>query len=140
VTVGPEPVWPVAHLVELAERSPATEACGLMVRAGGGIEPWPITNVAPLPASAFELDPAGLLEALRRLDRGGGMVVAVYHSHLSGGADLSARDLVGAQVGGQPIWPGVAQLVVALDGGRARRVRLHRWTGRSFQAADLWWR
>jgi proteasome lid subunit RPN8/RPN11 len=130
----------VAQLVELAERSPAAEACGLLVRAGGGIEPWPVANVAPHPAMAFELEPAGLLEALRRLDRGGGALVAIYHSHLAGGADLSARDLAGAQAGGAPIWPGVAQLVVALEGGRARRVRLHCWTGRSFQAADLWWR
>ena len=50
-------------------------------------------NVAPAPATAFELAPTELLAALRRLDGERGELVAVYHSHLAGGAGLSTRDL-----------------------------------------------
>jgi proteasome lid subunit RPN8/RPN11 len=140
VTAEPGEGWPLARLVELAEGSPDREACGLLVKVGGAVEVWPVANLSDTPATAFELEPAGLLAALRRLDREGGELAAVYHSHLAGGADLSPRDLAGALAGGTPILPGVAQLVVALEGGRARGIRLHRWDGRGFEPNDLRWR
>ncbi len=133
--------WPGERLVALAEGSPAAEVCGLLVSgAGGEVEPWPITNASATPATAFELEPRELLGALRRLEAAGGRLVAVYHSHLAGGADLSPRDLAGALVDGTPVLPGAAQVVVALEGGQARRVRAHRWTGQGFEPVDLWWR
>ena len=132
------PAWPLARLAALAEASPGAEVCGLLVRIGEGIEPWPLGNVAPAPATAFELAPLELLAALRRLDLERAELMAVYHSHLAGGADLSARDLAGALADGTPILPGVAQVVVALEGGRARRIRVHRWTGAGFAAAEPW--
>lgn len=139
---GPDPEsgWPLTRLVALAEGSPGEEVCGLLVRGEDGeVEPWPIGNVAPVPATAFELDPRALLAALRRLDQAGGRLVAVYHSHLAGGAGLSARDLDGALADGAPVLPGAAQLVVALEGGRARCIRLHRWAqGQGYQPADVW--
>ena len=124
--------------MELAEGSPREEACGLLVRVGGVVEPWPTKNVAPAPATAFELAPAELLAALRRIDRERGRLVAVYHSHLAGGAGLSSRDLAGALAGGAPILPGVAQVVVALEGGRACQIMVHRWAGSAFTAAEAW--
>ncbi len=133
--------WPIARLVALAEASPAEEVCGLLVSGTGGeVEPWPFTNVSATPASAFEFEPRELLGALRRLDEAGGRLVAVYHSHLAGGAGLSPRDVAGALVDGAPVLPGAAQVVVALEGGRARRIRAHRWTGQGFEPSDLWWR
>jgi proteasome lid subunit RPN8/RPN11 len=130
--------WPLPRLVALAEGSPAAEVCGLLVRVGERVEPWPMDNAAADPARAFALAPRDLLAALRRLDAEGGQLVAVYHSHLAGGADLSARDLAGAVVEGRPLLPGAAQLVVALDRGRAASVRVHRWTGSAFEASELW--
>jgi len=130
--------WPLARLAALAEGSPGEEVCGLLVRTGGVVEPWPMRNVAPAPATAFELAPAELLAALRRLDGERGELVAVYHSHLAGGAGLSTRDLSGALAGGAPILPGVAQVVVALEGGRACRILVHRWAGSAFTAAEAW--
>jgi desampylase len=133
--------WPLARLVALAEGSPAAEVCGLLVRQGQAeAEPWPLANVSATPATAFELAPGEVLGALRRLDETGLRLVGVYHSHLAGGAELSARDLAGALADGRPILPGVAQLVVALEGGRARLVRVHRWCGHRFEPTDLWWR
>jgi proteasome lid subunit RPN8/RPN11 len=136
----PERGWPVARLVALAEASPGAEVCGLLVRDGRGeVVAWPMVNVAPTPATAFEVDPAGLLAALRWLQAEGADAVAVYHSHLAGGLDLSARDLEGALADGVPVLPGAAQLVVALQGGRARGVRAHLWSGRAFEPVDLRW-
>jgi proteasome lid subunit RPN8/RPN11 len=131
--------WPLARLVALAEGSPAGEVCGLLVRAPDGqVEAWPIDNASGSPVTGFELEPRELLEALRRLDAGGGQMVAVYHSHLAGGAGLSARDLAGALVDGAPLLGGVAQVVVAMEGGQATTVRVHRWSGLAYEPADLW--
>jgi proteasome lid subunit RPN8/RPN11 len=130
--------WPLVRLAALAEGSPAEEICGLLVRLPGEVTPWPVRNVAAAPATAFELDPQELLAALRRLDREGGELLAVYHSHPAGGADLSPRDLAGALVDGSPLLPGVAQLVVALGQGRAERIRIHRWRGAEYVASEPW--
>ncbi len=133
--------WPLERLVALAEGSPAAEICGLLVRRGEAeAEPWPIRNVSATPITAFELAPGEVMGALQRLDGTGMQLVGIYHSHLAGGAALSARDLDGALADGRPVLPGVAQLVVALESGRARLVRLHRWGGHGFEATDLWWR
>ncbi|MBK9517303.1 MAG: Mov34/MPN/PAD-1 family protein [Anaeromyxobacter sp.] len=129
----------VPRLVALAEAEPGREACGLVVALPGRPpEPWPFANAAPDPSRRFELAPRDLLTALTRLDELGGALLAIYHSHLSGGPGLSAADLDAALAGGQPLWPGVAQLVVALEQGRAVAVRCHRWAGASFEGRDLW--
>jgi proteasome lid subunit RPN8/RPN11 len=130
--------WPLERLAALAEGSPESEVCGLLIGLAGAVTPWPMRNVAGAPATAFELDPLELLAALRRLDREGGELLAVYHSHLAGGADLSTRDLAGALADGSPVLPGVAQLVVALERGRADRIKVHRWSGARFVASEPW--
>jgi proteasome lid subunit RPN8/RPN11 len=130
--------WPLERLAALAEGSPAEEICGLLVRLAGEVTAWPVGNVAAAPATAFELDPGQLLAALRRLDREGGELLAVFHSHLAGGANLSPRDLAGALAGGSPLLPGVAQVVVALERGRADLIRVHRWIGSEYASSEPW--
>ena len=39
---------------------------------------------------------------------------------------------------GAPVLPGVAQLVVALEQGRATSLKVHRWTGSGFEASEPW--
>jgi proteasome lid subunit RPN8/RPN11 len=75
---------------------------------------------------------------MTRLDREGRELAAVYHSHPRGGAGLSASDLDAALVQGEPLLPGVAQVVVALEAGRAVRVCLHRFQDGQFQGEELW--
>lgn len=127
------------RLASLAEAAPALEVCGL-VAGGPGVpaEAWPLPNRAPDPRRAFALGPADLLAALRRLERQGWALLAVYHSHPAGGADLSLRDLEGALAGGAPLLEGVAQVVVALEEGRASTVRAHRWSDGRYRGVDLW--
>jgi proteasome lid subunit RPN8/RPN11 len=140
MTRADEPLAAVApHLAGLAEAAPDREICGLVVAGADGVpEAWPVPNRAPDPSRGFVLGPEELLRALRRLDEEGGALLAVYHSHPAGGAELSARDLDGALAGGEPVLGGVAQVVVSLEGGRAATVRAHRWLGGRFQGADLW--
>jgi proteasome lid subunit RPN8/RPN11 len=127
------------RLAALAEVTPGEEICGLVVDGpGGGVEAWPLPNRADDPRRSFLLGPAELLGALRRLEAEGRGLLAVYHSHPSGGPDLSARDLDGALVDGEPLLRGVDQVVVALEAGRAVAVRAHRWAGGGYQGLDLW--
>lgn len=126
------------RLVALAEAAPDLEVCGLLVDGPGGVEAWPMPNRAADPARAFALGPADLLDALRRLEGEGRALLAVFHSHPGGGPELSARDLDGALVDGTPLLGGVAQVVVALEAGRACTVRAHRWTEGRYAGVDLW--
>jgi proteasome lid subunit RPN8/RPN11 len=127
------------RLVALAEADREREACGLVVAGeGGALEAWPMPNGSPEPARAYLIPPQAMLGAMARLDREGRALAAVYHSHPGGGAGLSASDLDAALVQGEPLLPGVAQIVVALEAGRATRVRLHRFRDGRFQGEDLW--
>jgi proteasome lid subunit RPN8/RPN11 len=136
----PDPLAPLAgRLAALAEASPGRETCGLVLDWGEcAWEVRPLANAAGDPARAYALAPADLLAALRELDGRGGRLAAVFHSHPSGGADLSRRDLEAALCDGRPLLDGVAQVVVALSDGRAEAVRVHRWDGRRYAGRDLW--
>lgn len=127
------------RLAALAEGAPDREICGLVeAGAGGALRHVPLENRSADPARSFALAPQDVLAALRREAAGEGRIVAVYHSHPRGGPELSARDLDEALAGGQPVLPGVDQIVVALRDGRADRVRWHRWDGNRYRAEDAW--
>jgi len=108
----------------------------------GGAEPqlaiWPMPNGAADPSRSYLVPPAALLGAMTRLDQAGGTLAGVYHSHPRGGAGLSHADLEVALAGGEPVLPGVAQIVVALEDGRAVLVRAHRFQEGRFAGVDLW--
>jgi proteasome lid subunit RPN8/RPN11 len=136
---GDDPLAPVARrLAALAEAEPEREVCGLVVAGPAGAEAWPMENRSPEPRRGFAIGPGDLLEALRRAEGEGRALLAVYHSHPQGGPDLSARDLDAALVDGSPLLGGVAQVVVALEKGRAAVVRAHRWAGERYLGCDLW--
>lgn len=127
-----------ARLAALAEASPEREVCGLVVRRpDGACEVRPMQNVSARPEDSFEIAPAALLEVLEALDGEGGELLAVYHSHPRGGADLSQRDLDAMLCDGEPLLGGVAQVVIALSGGRAEEVRAHRWDGQTYAQTRL---
>jgi proteasome lid subunit RPN8/RPN11 len=95
-------------------------------------------NGAADPARGYLIPPEALLRAMTQLDEEGLALAAVYHSHPRGGSALSTSDLEVALAGGEPMLPGVAQIVVALEAGRAVRVRAHRFLDGRFEGADLW--
>ncbi|MDE2181566.1 MAG: M67 family metallopeptidase [Alphaproteobacteria bacterium] len=76
------------------------ECCGLLegMRDGGTIRALamhPSANLAPDPATGFELDPVLHLRLLRCLRGTGREVVGCYHSHPNGRPLPSARDRAG---------------------------------------------
>lgn len=86
------------------------EICGLLLGCDGRIEEArPAANVAADPARTFEIDPAALFAALRSERTGGPALIGYYHSHPSGAAAPSARDLEMAAEDGK-LW-----LIVAGD-------------------------
>lgn len=86
--------------------------------------------------TAFVMDGAAQLRVLRRLQEEGGEVVALYHSHVESAAVPSAADLSGAAWDGQPVWPGVDHVLIALRGGRAVDIRRYRLTDSAFAPLD----
>ena len=133
----PPAVWHA--LARHAESDPAREVCGFLVRRGSGdLEVVPIPNAAEAGEArrAFAMEPAAQLRVLRRLSLEGGEVVAVYHSHLDAPAVPSEEDLAAVLCDGDPVWPGVEHVVVAVRGGRAGDIRRYRLAGAAFQQVD----
>jgi proteasome lid subunit RPN8/RPN11 len=131
---------PIAgRLSALAEADPRNEVCGFVVAgARGDLEVVPARNVAGEGGQLFEADPAAHLALSRRLRREGGRIAAVFHSHVDGPARLSAADLAGAVSGDGPALPGADQIVVGLESGKIKEIRVFTWTGSAFAAvADL---
>jgi proteasome lid subunit RPN8/RPN11 len=94
----------LGRLLTDAKNSPDAEVCGLLFGAEGRIDAAEAcANVAPEPARAFEIDPAALFAAHRRMRGGGPRVMGHYHSHPSGEAVPSARDAAQA-MGDGALW------------------------------------
>lgn len=108
LTLSPELL---ARLLAEAAASPDREICGLLFDDGTA---QPATNVAPNPATTFEIDPAALFAAHRAQRSGGPRLIGPYHSHPSGQAVPSACDAAAAE-------PGSLWLILA--GGVARAWR-----------------
>jgi proteasome lid subunit RPN8/RPN11 len=125
------------RVAALAEAEPEREVCGFLVRRGGALEVWPACNVAADPARAFEMAPADVLSALRRVDAEGLVLSAVYHSHPGGGPALSPRDVARLAPGGEPLLAGVDLVVIALADRRAHRARIHQWCDEAFSHRDV---
>jgi proteasome lid subunit RPN8/RPN11 len=83
----------LARLLAEAAAAPEQEVCGLLLGTADAItEAVAAPNVAADPRTAFELDPATLLAALRRERAGGAAVIGHYHSHPNGSTRPSPRD------------------------------------------------
>ncbi len=79
-------------------------------------------------SQAFWIDEQQLLELLGECDARGESLRAVYHSHVDTAAYLSHTDLDSATTtDGQPLWPGVAHLVVSAWGDGVREAVWFDW-------------
>jgi proteasome lid subunit RPN8/RPN11 len=82
----------VNRLLAVAQARPGEEVCGFVVRTADGCAVRPIGNVADDRARRFEMDPAGMIDALRSARDDGEEILAIYHSHPAGPATPSALD------------------------------------------------
>ncbi|MGI5861709.1 MAG: Mov34/MPN/PAD-1 family protein [Myxococcales bacterium] len=125
--------------IEHCERAWPSEACGLVFgKSKAGLRIAPVRNAlaAGRALNGYEMDPVELLAELRRAERGGERLIAIYHSHPCGSLTLSAADKESALgPGHEPLWPGVAYLVVGVNEGRATGLQCFEWDGRDFVTA-----
>lgn len=83
----------LAQIIYQAAKSSHAEICGLLLGEGNEVrEIRPAANVAPDPASRFEIDPATLIAAHRVARNGGMAVLGHYHSHPNGAIEPSPCD------------------------------------------------
>jgi len=136
------------RLAAAAEADPAREVCGFVIEdAAGRLELAPVRNVAGevrgapgLPSDArraFLADPSGHLALSRRMRVEGGRIAAVYHSHVDAPAVLSAVDLEQALQGGEPLHPGVDQLIIATRDGKVLEIRMFYWLEGAFHGTGI---
>ena len=86
--------------------------------------------------TAFSLDPRAWLAVLTDADRTGERLVAIAHSHPEGGPGFSAEDRRWAAPDGQPLFPGVAHLVIAFRAGLPWSARWAVWGDGDFLETD----
>ncbi len=143
---GPEIL---ARLAALCEADPEREVCGFVVRRAGALEVVQIQNVADayhardpihFPRTSREsylMDPRAQLRLHGALDRDGGAIVAVWHSHVEVGAYFSAKDRDDAVVDGVQLVPGAEYLVLGVRGGRVDEVRRYLWRDGEFVEGEV---
>jgi len=101
----------LTRLQALADADRGREVCGLLLGAGSEIrDVRPAANVAAVPETRFEIDPAVLIAAHRDARSGGLHVIGCYHSHPGGHARPSAEDARLAAPDGQ-YW-----IILGVDG------------------------
>ncbi len=101
VLILPAPLHDALRNAALA--SPEQEICGLLLGEALRVTAiLPAANVAPDPATRFEIEPAVLISAHKAARDGGLAIIGCYHSHPDGRATPSPRDAEGAEPGS--IW------------------------------------
>jgi proteasome lid subunit RPN8/RPN11 len=139
----------LARLAAVCEADPARESCGLVVRCGGRLEPVQVANVVDrfneadpdgFPRTGYDgfvMDPRTLLTIFEELERTGGELVAVWHSHVDAGAELSALDRADAVFDGRQVLPGAEYLVFGMSSGRVFETRRYVFRDGEFVEAAL---
>ncbi len=87
--------------------------------------------------TAYLFDPKEWLRVLEEADQRGEEVACVYHSHIDAGAYFSAEDRVMAAPDGEPILPGTAYLVVAVDQGTTTDAKVFWWESGEFRQSSV---
>jgi proteasome lid subunit RPN8/RPN11 len=95
------------RLILHAKQAYPNEGCGLLAGRDAADRFIAMKNLSGS-AAEYEMDPAELIHALRELRESGERLVAIYHSHPHGPAELSKKDLE------QAYYPEVAQLLISL--------------------------
>jgi [CysO sulfur-carrier protein]-S-L-cysteine hydrolase len=138
----------LAELVRHLASALPDEGCAVLVGRGDTVRLVPMENAQgshhardpdafPRPAGrAFSFEPRAWLALLRATEASGERILAIAHSHPGGDGHFSAEDRRWAAPDGQPLYPGVAHLVVAFGAGRAPRARWALWRSGDFDESD----
>ncbi|HZH04765.1 MAG TPA: M67 family metallopeptidase [Myxococcaceae bacterium] len=123
------------------------EGCGLILRGPGPDElrVRPMRNVydryhAQDPErfprtsrTAYLFDPREWMQVTEEAEVVGAQVACIFHSHGDVGAYFSDEDKAMAAPDGEPLFPEVSYLVVAVDAGKVTGAKLFAWNGRCFE-------
>ena len=77
--------------------------------------------------TAYMMDPREILAIEKACRTSGDMVKVIYHSHVDVGAYFSEEDKRVAMSNGEPVFPGVAYLVISCAEGRSEKAELFLW-------------
>lgn len=100
----------VNKILHQAQISPENEICGFIgARQGVPVSCYPVHNVAKQTALRFWMDPKQQIDAMREMREKNEDLFAIYHSHPSAPAELSATDLEQAN------YPDTLQIVISLN-------------------------
>jgi proteasome lid subunit RPN8/RPN11 len=137
-------------VAEHGERDYPREACGLVLGPAEGpelVRVVPLANVQdryherdperfPRDArQAFRVDELERMRVLEAAEAEGLVERALYHSHPDAGAYFSPEDRAAAVHDGEPLMPGVVQMVVSVREGRRSELAAYLWSSaeRRFQ-------
>jgi proteasome lid subunit RPN8/RPN11 len=146
VGYGPEILERIAAL---CEADPLRETCGFVARRSGRLEVIPVANVADryheadpqrfprTSRDSYLMDPRQQLRTFEDLERAGGEVVAIWHSHVEVGAYFSAKDRADAVIDGVQQVPGAEYLVFGVRRGRVTEVKRFTLVDGDFVESDL---
>jgi proteasome lid subunit RPN8/RPN11 len=99
----------VNQLLQLAQKSPEEEICGLISRDRHGFRKcYPVVNAAADKKHFFVLDPKGQIEVMRVMREHGEELGAIYHSHPDSPPQPSLTDIE------QHEYPGVLYLIISI--------------------------
>jgi proteasome lid subunit RPN8/RPN11 len=139
----------LAEAVRHLEACYPEEGCGVVLQGAAGARwvalpnayaAWAARDPGGFPRdarSAFLFDPARWLALLKEADARAERLLCVVHAHPDGQAAFSAEDRDQAAPKGEPLLPGVAYLVVAVQKGRARAATWVHWQAGRFVEAPL---
>jgi proteasome lid subunit RPN8/RPN11 len=115
----------VNQILQLAQKSPEEEICGLISRDRLGFKKcYPVVNAADDKKHFFMLDPKGQIEAMRVMREHGEELAAIYHSHPDSPPQPSLTDIE------QHEYPGVLYLIISLGTKGALEMRGFHINGR----------
>jgi proteasome lid subunit RPN8/RPN11 len=84
----------LAAMVNHSQRQPQQECCGLLAGRDALItRAFPAANVAPNPATSYEIAPQEIFDLMREMRRALLDFLGIYHSHPAGDNAPSPRDI-----------------------------------------------
>ena len=108
----------VDQLLQLAQKSPDEEICGLISRDSDGFRQcYPVPNQAGDKKHFFTLDPKAQIDAMRSMREHGEELAAIFHSHPDSPAFPSPADVA------QHEYPDVLYLIISLSARNSPALR-----------------
>jgi [CysO sulfur-carrier protein]-S-L-cysteine hydrolase len=144
---GPQLADDLGPVFRHLEAAYPNEGCGVLIRNEGSGQ-WRIRTMrnayddyrARDPGryprtsrTAYVFDSREQLHVWEEAEAAGERIACIFHSHTDVGAYFSKEDQAMAAPNGEPLWPGVSYLVVAVDAGRASAASLFSWDGSGFR-------